>query len=122
MHHLLDRAVAQERHPDHDPDHLVGGQLAAPHRRRAGRRQSRLDPLRIERVGEDLEAGRAFARPHRFQSATEIHGPPLFYPGRRGREERPVGRRRAAACDRRCCRSRSRLIAESFSTAAHQAR
>jgi len=123
MHPLLDRAVAEQGHPDHDPHDLLGRELAAPHGRRAGRGEGGLDPLQIQRVREDLEAGRAFPRPHRLERVTEIHGSPLFYPGRRGRRgERPVDRFRSAACGRRCSRSWSRLIAESFSIAAHHAR
>jgi hypothetical protein len=42
---LDDRSVSEKRHPEHEPDHLLGGKPATAQRRRPGRRKRLVDPL-----------------------------------------------------------------------------
>ena len=62
---LGDAAIAEQAHADHEPHHMLGRQLATPHRRGAGRRQCLGDPLRVDRRAELVETRWALACAHR---------------------------------------------------------
>ncbi len=74
-HDLPDRAIAQQRHADHEPDDVLGGQLASADRRGSRRRQRLRNPFRIERFAEELEARRAVVRPDGEQCLPHPHRP-----------------------------------------------
>ena len=57
-HDLRDRAIAEQAHPDHEPDDERGRKFPPPQRRLAGRRQCLVDPFRINRFAKLLEARR----------------------------------------------------------------
>src|SRR5207249_55039 len=61
-----------------EPHHVLGGQLAPPHRRRAGRGQRVRNPRRIDRRAELLEACRTLTGPHGKNGLpTPIAPPPV---------------------------------------------
>jgi hypothetical protein len=74
---LRDAAIAEQAHPDDEPHDVLRGQLAAAHRRRAGRRQGVGNPLRVDRRAELFEARRAFARAQRLNGLPDPHRPHL---------------------------------------------
>ena len=77
VHDLRDAAIAEQAHPDDEPHHVLRGQLAAAHRRGAGRRQRLGDPLRIDRRAELLETRRALAGAQRTNGLPQPHRPHL---------------------------------------------
>src|SRR5262245_48268006 len=73
MYDLDDAAITKQAHADDEPHHMLGGQLATPHRRGVGRRQCLGDPPRIDRCAELLETRWALAcAPARMASPTSI--------------------------------------------------
>ena len=75
VHDLGDAAIAEQAHPDDEPQHVLGGQLAAAHRCGPGRRQRRGDPLRVDRRAELLETRGARARAHGKNGLPHLHRP-----------------------------------------------
>ena len=55
-HDLLDRPVAQQTHPEHEPYDVFGGKLAPPHAGLVRGLKRPLDPLGIEGLGKEREA------------------------------------------------------------------
>ena len=72
--HALDGLVAQQRHAEHDPDHLLGGQPATTHRGGARRCERLCDPVRIDVLPESAEFGRHQGIRQRLEIFGEGHG------------------------------------------------
>ncbi len=81
-HHLLDRAVAEQSHADHDPRRILGGQFAPPHRHRAACLQGLLDPVVVEALREQGKALLVESVAGLDERLPEIHPHPSFCPSR----------------------------------------
>ncbi len=77
MHDLRDAAIAEQAHADHEPHHVLSGQLAAAHRGGVGRGQRVGDPLRVDRRAELVETRRALVRAQRQNGLPHPHRPHL---------------------------------------------
>src|SRR5207244_13554077 len=79
MHDLGDAPILEKRHAEDEPPDPLGGQLAAAHRCRTGRRQGIVDPLRLDRRCELLETRRSRARADRENGLPQPHRPRLLW-------------------------------------------
>jgi hypothetical protein len=95
VHHLLDRAVTQRAHADHNPGDVLGREFAPPHYGRACSLQGLLDPAPVEALREQGNARAAFLAgleqrfPEIHPHTSCCHSHPEFVPdGLRVRAER----------------------------------
>jgi len=76
---LRDRAIEEQRHPDDEPDDVLGGKLPAPQRRLVRGRQGLVDPLGIDRLLEPLEPRRPRSCADGENGLPRLHRPHLLW-------------------------------------------
>ena len=73
--HLRDRAIEEQRHPDDEPDDVLGGKFPPPQRRLARGREGVGDPFGIDRFLELFETRRALTGAHGHDRLAHPHRP-----------------------------------------------
>jgi hypothetical protein len=125
-HDLLDRAVAEQAHADHEPHDVVGGKLAPPHAGLVRGPQRSFDPVGIQGFRKQRKARLRSSpcgleqRRDPFPPHTSCHGRPRSFIHTLQGGALPPRAERLCAEERRA-RSSFRLMAEIFSTAFHHA-
>ncbi|TNC96199.1 MAG: hypothetical protein FD118_4165 [Rhodocyclaceae bacterium] len=77
VHHIPDGAVGEQRHPEHEPNGLLGWEFSPTNRRGAGRFERLADPSRLEGCGKSVEPsfGSKFLRSvQRFSKPSQDRG------------------------------------------------